>query len=314
VNTQSTLEIDELHLLAKVIEDHLGIKSPNLPNNVLKHDSTLKYHQCVNTESFSDIKFICQEKTIFAHSVFLCARSQYFHAMLNINMKESRERIVDVPNARYQTFIEFLKFIYGCPISINSEDTALELLTLSEQYQSLRLKNLCEQWLITNYISSDTVLLLVQYADQYNASQLKEWCIDYILRKDYVNLIQRKEYKKNKELQSELKMYSPGPFGIVINHGYMMLKKPKKKWKKYFFIYKHTPILSTHELLYLKNETTTTIKGIIPVTNNTRVEKAPREKGLPPWVIKITAAKNRYWLLFPPSAKDKVNWLNVLIN
>ena len=66
---------------------HLFVSAPPPSVANLAED----YRKMVNNETFSDVEFLVDGKTIYAHKVILSARCDYFRAMFQHSMKESKK-------------------------------------------------------------------------------------------------------------------------------------------------------------------------------------------------------------------------------
>lgn len=97
----------------------------------------------MNSPDFSDIQFVVQGQTFYAHKVILCARSPYFRALFLSGMKESALEKVTLPSYIQITVDDFaatsyyllLLFIYtdALPPGVSPQDS-MELLMLANQY------------------------------------------------------------------------------------------------------------------------------------------------------------------------------------
>merc|ERR1719319_19570 len=73
-----------------------------------------------------------------------------------------------------------LKFIYGGAMD-NFDENAVDLLAASEMWQMKDLKNMCETYLLVNYMKVDNVIDVLVMAETYNANILKKGTMEMIV-------------------------------------------------------------------------------------------------------------------------------------
>ncbi len=106
-------------------------------------------------------------------------------------MRESQEKVIVVPNIKYIVFsskidskifitnffqLEFLEFLYCDKVELD-EETAVELLKLSDEYSVRSLKMLCERILVKK-VSRKNVIAYANLADQYIANELRNGVVE----------------------------------------------------------------------------------------------------------------------------------------
>ena len=98
-------------------------------------------------DNFTDISFICENKTFWCHKFILAARSDVFTAMFSHpGTREAITQKVEITDIEPNTFELLLKFIYTDYIDDDTMRTfAVDLLKAADKYNVRRLKILCEK-------------------------------------------------------------------------------------------------------------------------------------------------------------------------
>ncbi|KAL0486915.1 actin-binding protein IPP [Acrasis kona] len=168
---------DELHLNQS--NSHTEEASPitMVDASALSHDM----ERLFESESFCDVSFLVgpQEKQIMAHRGILTSRSDYFHNMFTVGLRESQENIVKKPNIRPDVFYEVLRFIYSGKVNI-CNNNVIEVLKAAAEMDLCKLKKLCLSF-IENHSKNC-------FENQNFLSQLSESTLIEILQSDYLNL------------------------------------------------------------------------------------------------------------------------------
>lgn len=99
----------------------------------------------LNKKEQSDVIFMVENQPIYAKVQILVARSEYFRAMFNINMRESRERVVQVPNCSRRLFYKLLEYLHTDVYSLDSENVEdlMDLYEMADMYLLEGLMSLC---------------------------------------------------------------------------------------------------------------------------------------------------------------------------
>jgi hypothetical protein len=95
-----------------------------------------------NNKLHSDVVFKVENESLYANVDVLTQKSDYFAAMFRSNMRESIERVVEVPNCSKASFLLVLEYLHldGFTVSI---DDVVELWVLADMYQMEGLKYCC---------------------------------------------------------------------------------------------------------------------------------------------------------------------------
>lgn len=100
-----------LNLRRSTYYSKINRKKMNEKNNIQsKVGKSLKIH--LNDKTLSDVEIIIHKKKIYAHKIILCARSEYFRKMFDSGMKESKTNQIYIFDTTYDTYLEFLEYIY----------------------------------------------------------------------------------------------------------------------------------------------------------------------------------------------------------
>ena len=122
-----------------------------------------------------DVSFVFESKqTLSAHKLILSARSPVFAAMFSYaNTKEAQENQVEITDISAEVFQQLLKYIYtGRVDSQDHRRHAEGLLAAADKYGLIKLKQYCEQCLITQ-LSLESALRLLPLAEMHCAIELK---------------------------------------------------------------------------------------------------------------------------------------------
>lgn len=131
-------------------------------------------------ECFADFQFFFNEdgvrKEIPAHKAVLAAASDVFASMLNGQWKEDNE--VEIVDASFDAFMEFLQFLYLPKVNISAENVP-EVIYLANKYNLSKCKELCESKIIQKLTLED-VCANLDLALLYDLSNLKDCCLKII--------------------------------------------------------------------------------------------------------------------------------------
>jgi speckle-type POZ protein len=133
-------------------------------------------------ESLADFELECNDgKTLKCHKFILAARSPVFRTMLSVDMKESREGFVIVPDLSSIVMKEVLRFMY-CSTVENLDEVAKDLIFAAEKYELNKLKEICFDK-INEGLSKANVIQTLHIANKISESEeLFEKCARLIAR------------------------------------------------------------------------------------------------------------------------------------
>ncbi|KEH23765.1 ARM repeat protein interacting WITH ABF2 protein [Medicago truncatula] len=99
--------------------------------------------QYVNNPKLSDVTFIVEGKSFYAHRVCLLSSSDTFRAMFDGGYREKEAKNIEIPNIKWDVFELMMRYIYTGAVDIDL-DLAPDLLKAADQYLLDGLKSLCE--------------------------------------------------------------------------------------------------------------------------------------------------------------------------
>lgn len=132
----------------------------------------------LNSDEFSDVTLMVENKPIHCHRVILAARSQFFSALYSHGFKESKEKVVELMDVEYNNILTLLTYIYSDDLPIPL-DQIPEILTLCDRFSVPALKSRSEVELAAS-ITVENSALLYKYAKAFRSERLKEVCLVFI--------------------------------------------------------------------------------------------------------------------------------------
>ncbi|OQR94090.1 RCC1 and BTB domain-containing protein [Thraustotheca clavata] len=140
----------------------------------------------LNNPQRSDVEFVVEGISIYAHRCILMIRCEPLDAMLNGSMRESLAAQIVIPHQSHAAFLAMLEYIYtdevtalDHPATIDIE-FVLDLIALADQFLLSNLKLKCER-AIQKSIDFSNVTKLLETAHIQQAHYLKKCCIDFVL-------------------------------------------------------------------------------------------------------------------------------------
>jgi hypothetical protein len=120
-----------------------------------------------------------ENEPVYANVDVLTEKSDYFAAMFRSNMRESIERVVQVPNCSKAAFFHVLKHLYLDGFTVSLDDV-VELWVLSDMYQLDGLKYSC-MGALERGLSEETVSHILQEGEDLSCpcDELKRICHEY---------------------------------------------------------------------------------------------------------------------------------------
>lgn len=135
--------------------------------------------QYVNNATLSDVTFLVEGKTFYAHRIALLASSDTFRAMFDGNYREKEAETIPIPNIRFCVFEAMMRCIYTGNTEVTT-DTAQELLAAADQYMLENLKILA-QTSIAAELNAENLAEVYEIAEDYHATVLARRCILFAL-------------------------------------------------------------------------------------------------------------------------------------
>jgi len=135
-------------------------------------------------DNFSDVHIKCGGQIFYCHRMILASGSQYFSSMLDRWMEsgqvEGEIRGINLEHMDVDVLKAILKFIYGGKIE-KLETNAVDLLKAAGMLIMEDLKNICEKYLLSNYMKLENVIDVVVMAEAHNAGHLKKAALEMIV-------------------------------------------------------------------------------------------------------------------------------------
>lgn len=141
-----------------------------------------------NTPTYSDIKFIVEGHTIYAHKVIITMLSEAFQGMFASGMRESRDGTVEIKDISHRTFLILLKYLYTGEVEISagtegqslSTETLIEIMHGADRFLIAPVIIACEHQLV-ELINSDNAEVIKRSIENIHTISTKEYC-DWVIR------------------------------------------------------------------------------------------------------------------------------------
>jgi len=154
----------------------------------------------------TDFSVVCNGKSFPCHKVFLAARSSVFQAMIESEMKESKEAAVKLDNFSDTVVENFVKYFYISQVDEEiMKENAFSFLELGEKYDMAELKEVAEQNMIAN-LSKENMLNFFLAGELYKGVKIKAAAKTF-LKQNMKSLMEQdgwKEALKERDLVFEL--------------------------------------------------------------------------------------------------------------
>ena len=148
---------------------------PTSPSSIRQSQQT-----SVNNQELSDVVLIAENQSLYAQIDVLRLNSDYFAAMFRSNMRESVERVVQVPNCSKAALLHVLEYLYLDDFTIRIDDV-VELWDLADYYQLEGLKYSCMGTLERCLSKNNAPQILQEVEDlSCQCDELKRMCRMYL--------------------------------------------------------------------------------------------------------------------------------------
>ncbi|KAK1945014.1 RCC1 and BTB domain-containing protein 2 [Phytophthora citrophthora] len=139
----------------------------------------------LNNSTRSDVTFVVEGRSLFAHSCILVARCEPLEKMLDGRMKDGSQSEIVIPEYSYDIFAALMEFLYTDQVAaLSSPDLtaefALELHALADQYLVMSLRSACENALL-QILSVENVVIIMESSHFRSAFTLKKRCLSFIM-------------------------------------------------------------------------------------------------------------------------------------
>ena len=128
----------------------------------------------------ADVTLVCSNKeTIQAHRVVLSSASDYFYAMFNNDLLESRKTHIEINDVEPHALSSLIDYIYSGHIELN-EANIYAILSAANMLQLPKIVKLGCNYLL-KYLNISNCVSTYRFADKYLFNELKEISKQYIL-------------------------------------------------------------------------------------------------------------------------------------
>lgn len=147
----------------------------NHVKDVLKRVDNLRQHGHLG---FCDVTLRLEGQEFHAHKIILASCSDYFYAMFSGNMKESKEKVVDINGINVEIMKLVLRFVYTGSIPL-SNDNVEDILQAANLMLIKSLKDVCCRFLET-LLTVNNCLGMQKFAESYSCEELFETTTNFI--------------------------------------------------------------------------------------------------------------------------------------
>lgn len=138
------------------------------------------FRQCYSQDLFTDIEIEVSKAIFKCHKIFLCAISDFFHAMFTSGMRESVNDRIQLSGLSSATFRDVLTFYYNGDDSVITHDTVEELLHASGLLQLTCLQTRCEAYYANHFVPENAIGIW-KLATCHGCMQLQQLSKKFIL-------------------------------------------------------------------------------------------------------------------------------------
>ncbi|KAN0037006.1 hypothetical protein ACTFIV_002334 [Dictyostelium citrinum] len=129
----------------------------NCNNNNNNNNNNSIFNQLFKNRdsTFSDIKFLVENRIINAHKCILISRNERLRALITNGMIESTLDVIEINDCSYNCFLAIIQFLYTGNL-IFDDLNILELLLISDQYMINEIRNECSRY-ISNLVLNEPI-------------------------------------------------------------------------------------------------------------------------------------------------------------
>jgi ankyrin repeat protein len=185
---------DLVHEFIELCEIYAHEHVPRITEELLltrvQQSSTMSddLNQIINQKLFSDVEFVIEGQTYYAHKVIICARSEYFRGMCLGNLRESKQRVIELSDVTSATWPAIIQWLYCKRPDWNAITAhASEIYAASGHYAALGLKTAVETALLAQLEEElaneeltaedlSAALAVYELADSCNAIEFARSC------------------------------------------------------------------------------------------------------------------------------------------
>lgn len=83
-----------------------------MANPVIRNPLVDDFKTLLNNQELSDVTFLVEGKTLFAHRILLMARCEPLDRMVNGPMREGIDTVITIEDTSYECFYALLEYLY----------------------------------------------------------------------------------------------------------------------------------------------------------------------------------------------------------
>lgn len=112
-------------------DEHFTSDDSNSPESKKEINNILACQRALlNSEKFSDVQIVVNERIIYAHKTFLWVHSPVFRMLIESDCAESKNNRIPINDSEYSVVMAMLRYIYTGKVSEKS--MTVELLKLAD--------------------------------------------------------------------------------------------------------------------------------------------------------------------------------------
>ena len=198
-------------------EETIGIKTEETPKQTKFDNKSERVNKSMgkafNNSKYSDLKIKIKRKEvedfanncpsdepndgfdyIHCHKWFVGENCKHLQKLIDEQMSENKSNEIEITEYSYETYFQFIQYLYTDSIDAQNTDLLLEMLSLADNYSEGELKSFCVT-IIKLLINVENVCLFYSSAINNNSTDLEEYCFEFMC-KNMKSIIKTKEYKQ----------------------------------------------------------------------------------------------------------------------
>ena len=153
-------------------------KTESMSRNYHQDQLTKDLDHLFQSKKYADVTISCGDNKFDCHKIILASRSHVFEAMFDSNMKEMKTGKVEIQDMDPEVLGNLLQYIYT-GVAPNIDTMAKELFAAADQYQIEKLKELCEEKLMST-IDVDNCIDHLVLGDLYHAPRMRAKALKFV--------------------------------------------------------------------------------------------------------------------------------------
>ena len=146
----------------------------NYGNNIL-----FGMRNLLDNHLLCDLTLTAESESIEVHKVVMAASSDYFRALLTLDMKEKSQSVITLKGVPARGLRALVKFAYSGQLHC-TWDNITDILVAASHLQLVEAINLCSEFL-TRITNRNNCVHMFNLADQFDIESVKEKALDYVL-------------------------------------------------------------------------------------------------------------------------------------